>query len=554
MDEVAIKVDGSNGKVGGNADDLALDESRFARKRIWARERLRDASIPNMYKTLNRRNNGFDTGFLALEKGCTVFAGVIIATSIVGCVVWYSKTEVLSGGQEWFPTLDSYEAMLKVRGLVGRPECDCASQLIPWGSQYGGVVSDIHFNLDGLCGNDGKQPLSGLAREQKTFVRLSEGVSGEGRKTFVCSDEAHAVGAGTSQTSLADCAIVRGFFAQALQSLDEACKSAQLVHEQALENFMQEYFASPKLHGRDVLAKLAMSTLDAKAFNNGLIIYSGAAASTFHTLDDPRVTIGALLASGVLPTTDYRPWCKEYEVGHADALTPPLRSALLQCNHSGRFTGRCCSAVPKPGSPCDGEERSLTCGETMMELAARVASSAYPAIVAATKVGLMQGMDIETREKKLAAGQPPPRPKRALSTSVGSDSGGYIVKDSSTEMFDRYYHLCGPTRCMYTTFTLPDLRQTVLIVSGLIGGIVAAGRVLGQCMTSGAKFVTIRLIGGSSDAEVGVARSQGEAPASPKAVPAGMWPIGSWRRNPTQASSFAGIQCVREYIADVEKS
>jgi len=169
------------------------------------------------------------------------------------------------------------------------------------------------------------------------------------------------------------------------------------------------------------------------------------------------------------------------------------------------FTGRCCERSGDALGNC--QTLRLPCSVHMGQLAARTNSSEFNTIGDAVEAAFLKGMSSSSRQSRRQTQGllPPPKPAQSATTgqvagvqpppgtrrlSAAAQGGYYLAgNDDPDSVFERYFEACNPSDCFYMLYDHPGGPALFIIVSGLIGGLVSAGRGMGISFLTLYKFL-----------------------------------------------------------------
>lgn len=466
----------------------------------------------NLYKTLNVDGTGFDNRNRKIEANCTLVAVVCIFVAIVFSAFYYGLTKRVHAHQELTPSLARYlEIQDETRdSLIGKIVCPCTYSVLPHGtycddgSDCGGFVNEAKYSLDTMCqwkdeqtkAPDGPAMIKGFVKMNVSASLPGQPGPAQYKELWGCANISSlnpGLSWSVSTTPWAECAVVHYLAQAVLLEMNRLCAVADNIVEKSLEGWMLDSFVTTHLFSKALLQELVIADLDRLASADGHLMAAGNLFSMATDVDKQAHLLQVVTGSTIDPPDQYEVPCSNFYLG-TDGMNGTLRSALLECasppgarppqypktGGNATFSGQCCNATTKI---CDTPRR-LPCSAGMVELGIRLRESAYESIVDGIGSAFMLGMgNADRRARKEALGMKPVlnRLTKQGGRRLSAEGGGYVLSDDDTadSMFRRYYPGCNPSECAYTIYEKPDAQALILIVSGLTGGFIAAGKAAG---------------------------------------------------------------------------
>lgn len=448
---------------GDNEAKVSALASRFKRSEVFS-------YVPNQYRSTNVESTGFDPAFVWLEKVCTVVAVVITLACIVGAAVFYGTQTTVTIVVLDAPTFEHFMETFKSKEtvLLRKPDCPCSSQEV----SYEFLLKNVTFRMDSICDT----AVPGRVRENKTLcswkdsadlgVILGEawGLSSyppEPVPPWLYQDpRTKVLGIHIDPSARMGrwCAAWDSLFRDHLSRLQTRCTSLAQGYSGSnakLKEKLLTTFNVPRQSS--LLGILQRSYLDKMTIPLGTgTNFSGEFRYYTQHLDQrlcwPSSTFEAVLLG-----------CKN--------TTSSSMTVDWTCVWTGNQREFNESGFERSFNASQTKNFSFAmrtpCSNDVVEFAERLSSSAYGNFSEAFAGGLLNWRN------------------------------SFVLPD----MYQRYFEFCEPDQCTFTAKETPTVSGVVIIVIGLTGGLLAAGRHGGAVLLMVAKLC-LRKKEGESQARV----------------------------------------------------
>mmetsp|Transcript_49140 Transcript_49140/g.117051 ORF Transcript_49140/g.117051 Transcript_49140/m.117051 type:complete len:587 (-) Transcript_49140:47-1807(-) len=440
--------------------------------------------VPNFYRTFNESGDGFDTTHDTLEKAvtcCVMFMIVIVLVALIG---YYSSHTFTDTKEVRTPNLVQYQEVLERSNLVTFPLCECSATLVAHGTEFGGFIDHVLWELDDMCTS------SFVRAPGDEFQNISLGISaGEDEIAYSCSrvmvgSDPWSDDAGDLRVySGADCAAAGGVASSMLSELDELCEIANTSNAVGVRDWLMTLMPSEFLHTKPTLAQTVSRSLTHLAARAGLTLSPTAQVSQVGNILE-EVTTPNLAKTKDLYSMEplFDTSCDgTFYFGSEENRVTNWLAFFAACRTSSTWTGQCCttgSTAHQNASGC-GAVVTFDCTDAMVSLSRRLHASSYSTVQEAAASAFLKNGDLTSRESILE--------EPSHTASAGFELPLHF-QGSEDRLYEKYFYLCAPLSCEWTE-TSPKFYALLLVVSGLIGGITTSIRLSGFCLTACGKQV-----------------------------------------------------------------